>query len=277
MSWHGLLGVGPSACYFFSRASLRTSKNSELAFPIRKYSYHDYCTIHLEILSCSSSVALFPKRLARLEGLYLFHSVSLLAVAMAHSMLRLGTSPNMEDGVGSTHFSKTRFISRSSFMESIFPSQVHLRSLIHSRTGEVGSDASSAMDLPLIFASIFDTVPFNFFLTSSVSSHASHPWISVEATAERQSRSLRFLGRRVSVSTRKRFENVVLAISARCSTGVSGSPSPESITPRYLNSSALDKVSFPIETFPISSCSPVNFFFRTSYLPRCLFVKEGRA
>ncbi len=70
-----------------------------------------------------------PMRLARFEGLFLFHFAWFVPVPTAHSMLRSGTSANMEDDVGSTHPSKTSLISRSSFMGSIFPSHIEQRSL----------------------------------------------------------------------------------------------------------------------------------------------------
>ncbi len=93
-------------------------------------------------------------RLARQEGPFLVHSRLSVALFMAHSTLRSGTSPNMDDDVAGTQCRSTLRMRRFSFIRRIYPSQAQRWSRIHNNTGEDGSDASSSIGRPVIFASI---------------------------------------------------------------------------------------------------------------------------
>ena len=112
------------------------------------------------------------------------------------------------------------------------PSQDQRRSSIHFITGLVGFLASSAIDIFVMTASIFDAAPLIFLRTDVVRFHDSQPYIIVQTTDALHRRRRSDRDSAVLVSTLWSLEKRAFAISIRWITGVRGSDDADCIVPK---------------------------------------------
>ncbi len=129
----------------------------------------------------------------------MFHSNLSFARRMAACTYLSNRSPKIDSGVGLTQLSNTWRTSRSSSNIRIVPIRFHRISLTRSMTSTAGILASSAISLPVLFASILEPAEFIFLRTFSVNVHDSQPYRRFGTTDEPKRWSRRLVGSFVSV------------------------------------------------------------------------------